>query len=74
MSQMGHSRRFRDVGGMSALHPKLTLTADIQVGGDVPDPDISVGPWTTITLACRLFANPPRIWPTLRGATLGLVL
>ena len=38
------------------------------------DPDISVGPWTTITLACRPFASPPRIWPTLRGATLGLVL
>src|SRR5437899_11726745 len=26
----GHSRRFRDVGGMSALRPKLTVTAYIQ--------------------------------------------
>jgi hypothetical protein len=29
-SAQGHSRRFRDVGGMSALPPKLTVTADIE--------------------------------------------
>jgi hypothetical protein len=27
---LGHSRRFRDVGGMSALPAKLTVTADIE--------------------------------------------